>query len=197
MSLLESVTQEVASMKKPDQLSSKISTSSSQSDLHMPERAVAIREHVPERGKELALTKGETIIVKNSNDPDWWKVATKHGSIGYVPRSSLEVIASELPVTSASSHSREQGDNSSSILKSVFVDVFPSVQSRCCDVRNRYLMLQQMAEIRRIGLADSTTYHTLQRMASALTDWILERRPVFESTDVGQNGEQVMSIIRP
>eukprot|EP01147_Barroeca_monosierra_P006283 gene6283-7454_t len=196
MSLLESVTQEVASMKKPDQLSSKISTSSSQSDLHMPERAVAIREHVPERGKELALTKGETIIVKNSNDPDWWKVATKHGSIGYVPRSSLEVIASELPVTSASSHSREQGDNSSSILKSVFVDVFPSVQSRCCDVRNRYLMLQQMAEIRRIGLADSTTYHTLQRMASALTDWILERRPVFESTDVGQNGEQLQLIKR-
>eukprot|EP00043_Microstomoeca_roanoka_P017910 m.188579 g.188579 ORF g.188579 m.188579 type:complete len:2485 (+) comp16728_c0_seq1:149-7603(+) len=164
------------------------------------ERAVALYDYEPRRGKELALTKDDVVIVKSMKDQNWWKVIDEHGSVGYVPAAYVKLLPqSEVEdVQNELASSAQEYQEQDSILRQnssfLFVDTSELVSLRQDRLQDRYEALLEDAQARSLALRDSVSWHSLQRDFTLLQDWANDKRPIFESTDIGQNGEQLALI---
>ncbi|EGD82481.1 alpha-actinin 4 [Salpingoeca rosetta] len=210
MQHLAQLSQEIAGMPKPDKVSAAptpaVSAQGSQQRLTAPkptaERVVATQDYTAQRGKELSFTKGTVFTVKAKRDSGLWKVEDAHGSIGMIP--SALVVAAPQEDEDAASQPKPRASPPRPALsraQSIAADLaFPNhvvgVTTRQAALDARYHDLQQRAQQRALALRDSTSFHSLQRDIGVLVDWLEEKRPIYESVDIGHNGEQLGLIKR-
>lgn len=148
-----------------------VATSASQASVPQPAKPTVRAKYAypgpgrEKKAKELAVSKGEVLIVLKNTDKDWWKVQRLDGQeSGYVPANYVTLLPTESVPTISSSPSGPTGGS-----------VPPqSASSTQAAVEELYDGCLREAEVRRQMLDESIKMHKLKTLRDAVDGWISE-----------------------
>ena len=134
----------------------------------------ALYSYKGKSGRELAIRKGDLLLLVNNSNKDWWKVEL-NGKQGFVPANYIRKIEAPPTPKSTPPPPLNVTPPTPGVTVATDADSDDSVGSRQAQLEAKYRQLQQMGRERQQRLADSQKKFELMREVSELEHWLNDK----------------------
>lgn len=142
------------------------------------QKVVAIFDYPEKTPREISMKKGDTLILLNSSNKEWWKVELNDRQ-GFVPASHLKKAEKE-PI---------------SVNEQERLDEY-TVSARQQQIEKQYSNLLNICQQRLDKLAEAADAYKLMREAAELVGWINEKERIASEESVGKSPDDVEELQR-
>ncbi|XP_065916481.1 spectrin alpha chain, non-erythrocytic 1-like [Dysidea avara] len=137
----------------------------------------ALYSYQPKSAREVAMKKGDVMVLLNTSHKDWWKVELGDKQ-GFVP--AVYVKKTDAPPLNRRESFAMRPEQQQE-----------SIEVRQKTINERYKHLQQLAKERKQKLDESRKRHKLSREINELESWINDKEAVVNSDELGKDLEHV------
>ncbi|CAF1062161.1 unnamed protein product, partial [Didymodactylos carnosus] len=142
------------------------------------QKVLSLYDYGEKTPREISMKKGDTLILLNSSNKDWWKVELNDRQ-GFVPATYLKKIEKE-PITM---NEQEKLDEY-------------TVNSRQQQIEKQYDHLLQICQQRLDKLAEASDAYKLMREAADLVVWINDKERITTEESLGKGPDDVEDLQR-
>ena len=137
----------------------------------------ALYSYTPHSSREVAIKRGDILVVINSSNKEWWKVESG-GKQGFVPANYLQKVDKQLDSSGLAGNGEQ--DQNLVVLKQETIERkyrYYQYKNILCDTVStlRYANLQRLSRERRKRLEESKQRFALSREMNELQHWVADK----------------------